>query len=351
MGLAALALLAAAALLAPAGSGADPTTLRQRSDALRKESTSLQARMHRALLDLYALDAQLARTRDRHVALRAQVAGVRAEQTLVGRQVRITRRALAVSQRRLARHLRALYEQGGVDPLAVLLGSTSLDQALTNIDALNRAAEQGESIVEQTRATRAELARLSAKLAERRSRLESLAREAARAAAELEATRSDRVGYLAALRTRQHLNARSIASLDAAARAAEAKSEQLAAVASSVRPAAPAEDAPAVAAAAPVAAPVEDEPAPLDAARTLTVVATGYSIHGRTATGVTTGWGIAAVDPAVIPLGTRFSIPGYGTAVAADIGGAVRGAAVDLWFPTLAQARAWGRRVVTITLG
>jgi 3D (Asp-Asp-Asp) domain-containing protein len=351
VGLAALALLVAASLLAPAGSGADPTALRQRADALRRESTSLQARTHRALLDLYALDAQLTRARSRDAALRAQVASVRAEQVLVGRQVHITRRALAVSQHRLARHVRALYEQGGVDPLAVLLGSTSLDQALTNIDALNHAAEQGESIVEQTRATRAELAHLAAKLAARRARLESLVREAAHAAAELEATRSDRAGYLASLRTRQHLNARAIASLDAAARAAEAKSEQLAAAASSVRPAALPAETPAAITAAPAAAPVEGEPAPADAGQTLTVVTTGYSIHGRTATGVTTGWGVAAVDPSVIPLGTRFSVPGYGTAVAADTGGAVQGATVDLWFPTLAQARAWGRRTVTITFG
>ena len=35
---------------------------------------------------------------------------------------------------------------------------------------------------------------------------------------------------------------------------------------------------------------------------------------------------------------------------AADVGSAVRGAAIDLWFPTLAQARAWGRRTVTVTV-
>jgi len=61
-------------------------------------------------------------------------------------------------------------------------------------------------------------------------------------------------------------------------------------------------------------------------------------------------WGVAAVDPRVIPLGTHLTIPGYGEGVAADTGGAVRGATVDLWFPTLAQARGWGRRTVTITL-
>jgi 3D (Asp-Asp-Asp) domain-containing protein len=62
------------------------------------------------------------------------------------------------------------------------------------------------------------------------------------------------------------------------------------------------------------------------------------------------GWGVVAVDPAVIPLGTRMSIPGYGEGVAADTGGSVRGAAIDLWFPTEAQALAWGRRAVTISL-
>jgi 3D (Asp-Asp-Asp) domain-containing protein len=44
------------------------------------------------------------------------------------------------------------------------------------------------------------------------------------------------------------------------------------------------------------------------------------------------------------------TIPGYGEGVAADTGGAVRGRVIDLWFPTTAQALAWGRRTVTITL-
>jgi 3D (Asp-Asp-Asp) domain-containing protein len=86
------------------------------------------------------------------------------------------------------------------------------------------------------------------------------------------------------------------------------------------------------------------------AGRSLTVVATGYALGGTTATGLPVGWGVAAVDPSVIPLGTHMTVPGYGEAVAADIGGAVRGSVVDLWFPTVAQANAWGRRSVTVIL-
>jgi 3D (Asp-Asp-Asp) domain-containing protein len=62
------------------------------------------------------------------------------------------------------------------------------------------------------------------------------------------------------------------------------------------------------------------------------------------------GYGVVAVDPNVIPLGTRMSIPGYGEGVAADTGGAIQGAVIDLWFPTSAAASAWGRQTVTITL-
>jgi 3D (Asp-Asp-Asp) domain-containing protein len=62
------------------------------------------------------------------------------------------------------------------------------------------------------------------------------------------------------------------------------------------------------------------------------------------------GWGIVAVDPRLIPLGTRMYVPGYGEAIAADVGTAILGPKLDIWFPTLAQAQAWGRRTVTITV-
>ena len=84
---------------------------------------------------------------------------------------------------------------------------------------------------------------------------------------------------------------------------------------------------------------------------TLSVSAIGYSLRGTTATGLPVGHGIVAVDPSVIPLGTRLSVPGYGDAVAADTGSAIQGAVIDLWFPTVAEAHAWGRRTVTITVG
>ena len=86
------------------------------------------------------------------------------------------------------------------------------------------------------------------------------------------------------------------------------------------------------------------------AARTLVVAATGYAATGATASGVPAGPGVVAVDPSVIPLGTRLTIPGYGEGVAADTGTAVQGAVIDVWFATDAEARAWGRRTVAVVL-
>lgn len=55
--------------------------------------------------------------------------------------------------------------------------------------------------------------------------------------------------------------------------------------------------------------------------------------YGRTATGVLVTYGVVAVDPSVIPLGTRMYIPGYGYGTAADTGGAVKGYIIDLGYP------------------
>lgn len=85
----------------------------------------------------------------------------------------------------------------------------------------------------------------------------------------------------------------------------------------------------------------------------LRVVATGYSaqqpgLNHTTATGARAERGVIAVDPSVIPLGTRVYVPGYGTAVAADTGGAIKGGRIDLCFDTVEEALVWGRRTVTI---
>jgi 3D (Asp-Asp-Asp) domain-containing protein len=142
---------------------------------------------------------------------------------------------------------------------------------------------------------------------------------------------------VAGLRHQQGLNAARIAAIEAQAQTAEQRS---AAISPSTQPLA---NAVAATASTPLSIAASGP-------RTVTVSSTGYSIQGRTSTGMQTAAGVVAVDPSVIPLGTRLTIPGYGTGIAADTGGSVHGNVIDLWFPTLQQARAWGRQTVTITI-
>lgn len=73
-----------------------------------------------------------------------------------------------------------------------------------------------------------------------------------------------------------------------------------------------------------------------------------YGCSGITAIGRPAGHGIVAVDPSVIPLGTRLYIPGYGFALAGDTGGAIHGNRIDLGFNSLHDAMLFGRREVVV---
>ena len=310
-------------------------------DALRQQVSSLTARTQRALLDLYAIDTRLHVARTRLSALEAESVRLRNEQALLEQQIAATRRTLSVSRKALGNNLRMLYKQGDVNALAVVLGAQSLDDAVTRLDELSSVVDQTRQVVQVATQAQSRLETLRVSMLERRDRIDAAVADARHAADALAATHADRSAFISRLRSRQRLRSAQIAALQRAAARVEHKSDALQAAATVDQ-----QQQTAVVSGPPTALTASGS----GGARTITVSSTGYSLPGRTATGLPTGWGVVAVDPSVIPLGTRLTIPGYGEGVAADTGGAVRGNAIDLWFPTLAQANAWGRRTVTITL-
>jgi uncharacterized protein YabE (DUF348 family) len=75
---------------------------------------------------------------------------------------------------------------------------------------------------------------------------------------------------------------------------------------------------------------------------------------GYTATGINLranpNMKVIAVDPSVIPLGTKVWVEGYGYAIAADTGSAVKGFKIDVFYPSKSDAYRWGRKRVKIKI-
>jgi cystine transport system substrate-binding protein len=322
------AVASAVVLLAPAsGGGAGPGV-----GALRQQNVRIDANRHSAVLALYAIDTRLDRANAELRALRAEGVRQRSARLSARRTLRLARHDTALAQRRLAARLRALYEQGEVSAMEIVLGARSLDEAVTGLDSLDRVATQDQHVLAEVRRARGALLRLDRAIAARQARTVRLQASAAATASALTQARAAKAEYIARLGTEKRLNEARIGSIVSAAQAAEAVAATIA------RPPAPDPPEPTVRATAQAGT------------RTVTVSASGYALTGQTATGLPVGWGVVAVDPAVIPLGTRLTVPGYGEAVAADVGSGVQGAMIDLWFPSIGQAQGWGRRTITITL-
>lgn len=87
----------------------------------------------------------------------------------------------------------------------------------------------------------------------------------------------------------------------------------------------------------------------LEYRKSLTVVATAYSPTGnRTYSGTVPRRGTVAVDPKVIPLGSKLYIDGYGYGKALDVGSAIKGNRIDVFMETEREARKWGSRKVKV---
>lgn len=94
-----------------------------------------------------------------------------------------------------------------------------------------------------------------------------------------------------------------------------------------------------------------------NAEETITVVATAYSRNQPSLTNITaTGIDlrensqVIAVDPNVIPLGSKVYVEGYGEAIAGDTGSAIIGNRIDLHMESMDQSFAWGIQEVELTI-
>ena len=81
--------------------------------------------------------------------------------------------------------------------------------------------------------------------------------------------------------------------------------------------------------------------------------ATAYALKGRTASGHWVTKGVVAADPRVLPLGTKIQIDGgkySGIYIVRDTGARIKGRKLDIWMPSVKEARQFGRRKVHVTV-
>ncbi|WP_296644681.1 3D domain-containing protein [Romboutsia sp. 13368] len=85
--------------------------------------------------------------------------------------------------------------------------------------------------------------------------------------------------------------------------------------------------------------------------RTMSVVASAYTGYSTTSTGQKPVWGTIAVDPKVIPYGTKVYIPQFGrTFIANNTGGAIKGNKIDIFMNTKKECYNWGRKTIEIQI-
>jgi 3D (Asp-Asp-Asp) domain-containing protein/peptidoglycan hydrolase CwlO-like protein len=336
---------------------------------LRQRQASLAAESRAAVVQLYGLESRLAQARSELARVQNRASALARTQASIKRRLQAARRTMASAQRNLGDQLRYLYEQGTPDAIAVVLGATSLENAIDALDAVHRARRATQAVIDQARSARANLVVVRGQLITQIARTNEVRARLSSTTAGLEAAHSERAAYLDRLRREQELTAAQISRLEEQAAQARAKAQQIeyesstdaagsSTAAASQPAAAPATDD-AADASVPPPAPVESvagttpttpeaAPPPPRPGGTMTVYATGYCLKGTTATGLPVGPGIVATDPSVIPLGTRMTIPGYGEGVAADTGGGVQGRRIDVWIKSCAAAATFGR-TLTIT--
>lgn len=269
--------------------------------------------------DVVTLDSEINGLTGRLAELEARSAALGERVGRIDGEIASRRSRLAAKRAALAARVRNLYVNGGRNSLVMLLSSEGVDEFFKRSEYLEKVNRRDAQLVTAVKAE-------AGKLEESLARLKEGKAEVDRVAADLE---SRRLRLFESRAEKQALLARAgerAPEVEERSRQVESKMEQL-----------------------------NPAPSGRPTGRSLLMVATAYSpeepgLTDHTATGLRAQRGVVAVDPRVIPLGTRVHVEGYGNAIAADTGSAIKGNRIDLCFDTLAECNAYGRRMVRVEI-
>jgi 3D (Asp-Asp-Asp) domain-containing protein/peptidoglycan hydrolase CwlO-like protein len=224
------------------------------------------------------------------------------------------RARLTTKRKALAARARSLYVNGRMSKLAMLVSSRGVTDYMNRSDMMQKIAERDAQMISDTRREAETLNASLSQLKHDKSEIDKVTAEARSRQQRLEKSRSERAAVVAAA--------------GANSQQVVAQSGQVEQKMKEINPAAPT---------------VTGRPT----GKVMTMVATAYSpeepgLDDHTASGMRATRGVVAVDPRVIPLGTRLNVEGYGNCIAGDTGSAIKGNRIDLCFDTLEEMEAYG---------
>ncbi len=310
---AALGLLLAIALVAspsPSGGGAiaqtSPGSSTTDQDDIVREIVTLDS-------EIGGITARLEELREKSEALSEKIGGLNDE-------VASRRRKLASKRRALADRARNLYVNGRSNTLVMLLSSGDISEFFERNDYVQKVNQRDTEMVVSVKREADDLEAALSELKRRKKEVDGVAAELQGRKERLSASRSERQELLASAGSQAP-------QVQAQSESVESKMQQV----------------------------NQSVPNGKHTGRFLTMVATGYSpeepgLSDATASGLKAQRGVVAVDPRVIPLGTRVHVEGYGYAIAGDTGSAIKGMRIDLCFDTLEECNAYGKRTVQVEI-
>ena len=341
---------------APTRAGAQPGKVSGDAQAL--------AQAHdRAVVELLLIEKRLATAQSDLAAAQAESELIDARLAQTTSDAQRAANDLAIAQHRFDDRVRQSYMGGTYGWLDALIGSANLTQLLSRVDFVNRLLGQSAHLVDSVQAAKTEATSARAKLASDKEAQAATVAELRSVKDELTAAREAQAAQAKSLGTQ-------LAGVQAAAREAQARMDALNAQAAyggepargnATTRTTGGTTTPTTlkktggtssggSASGGAAGGTKTDRGARPGGRQLRVKVTAFCDGGYTASGVHTGPGIIAVDPRVIKLGTRVYVPGYGEALAADTGGAVKGNFIDIWLPDYQAALDFGIQYRTITI-
>ncbi|MDO8735589.1 MAG: 3D domain-containing protein [Thermoleophilia bacterium] len=301
---------------------------------LEARSQELDANYRQALTELVAVDSEVSRYSTDISEITQRRADTQA--AIVGEQARLDEYQSRLTERvgALEKRLRGTYKSNDVGYLEVMMGAGDFSDFLNRVDMINLIADEDRELIVSVQDAKQGIEEKIASLSEMQNQLAASIEELSAAQGNLLGAQNRQQSFVSSLEYEKLSADGQLAQLQAEAADIEARMNQIQQSAES------SDDSGGY---------VENPSPPSGGGSSSTFESTAYCLGGTTATGMPVGRGIIAVDPSVIPLGSRVHVSGYGDAIAADTGGAIQGNIIDVWLPC-GEAYSWGRRTVTVTV-